>query len=36
MSLSKGELYTYLTNKNGRGEKETLVSCLKVIKSDAI
>ena len=36
MSLSKGELYTYLTNKNGRGKKGTLVSCVKGVKSDAI
>lgn len=34
MSLSKGELYTYLTNKNGRGKKGTLVACVKGVKSD--
>lgn len=33
MSLSKGELYTYLTNKNGRGKKGTLVACVKGVKS---
>lgn len=27
VSLSKGELYTFLTNKNGRGKKGTLISC---------
>lgn len=32
-SLSKGELYTYLTNKNGRGKKGTLVACIKGVKS---
>lgn len=32
--MSKGELYTYLTNKNGRGKKGTLVSCVKGVKSD--
>lgn len=34
VSLSKGELYTYLTNKNGRGKKGTLVACIKGVKSD--
>lgn len=34
VSLSKGELYTYLTNKNGRGKKGTLVACVKGVKSD--
>ncbi len=36
VSLSKGELYTYLTNKNGRSKKGTLVGCVKGIKSEAI
>ena len=36
VSLSKGELYTYLTNKNGRGKKGTLVTSIKGVKSDAI
>lgn len=34
VSLSKGELYTYLTNKNGRGKKGTLVACIKGVKSN--
>ena len=34
--LSKGELYTYLTNKNGRGKKGTLVSSTKGVKSQDI
>ena len=29
VSLSQGELYTFLTNKNGRGKKGTLVACIK-------
>lgn len=32
-SLSKGELYTYLTNKEGRGRKGTLVACIKGTKA---
>lgn len=36
VSLSKGELYTYLTNKNGRSKQGTLVGCVKGIKSGAI
>ena len=36
MSLSKGELYTYLTNKNGKGKKGTLVACIKGVKSDEL
>jgi len=36
VSLSKGELYTYLTNKNGRGKQGTLVSCVKGVKSQDI
>jgi len=34
VSLSKGEIYTYLTNKNGRGKKGTLVACVKGVKSE--
>ena len=26
VSLSKGEIYTFVTNKNGRGKKKTLVA----------
>lgn len=29
VSLSKGELYTFLTNKSGRGRSGTLVACIK-------
>ena len=36
MSLSKGELYTFLTNKNGRGKKKTLVAVIKGTKSQDI
>lgn len=35
-SLSKGELYTYLTNKEGKGKKGTLVCCIKGTKSNEI
>jgi len=35
-SLSKGELYTYLTNKEGKGKKGTLVACIKGTKSSEI
>jgi transposase len=31
-SLSKGELYTYLTNKKGRGKQGTLVASIKGTK----
>ena len=34
VSQSKGELYTYLTNKNGRGKKGTLVASIKGTKSN--
>ncbi|WP_299677375.1 transposase [uncultured Dokdonia sp.] len=33
VSLSKGEIYTYLTNKNGRGKQGTLVACVKGVRS---
>ena len=29
LSLSKGELYTFVTNKKGRAKKGTLVACIK-------
>jgi len=29
VSLSQGELYTFVTNKNGRGKKGTMVACIK-------
>lgn len=36
VSLSKGEPYTFLTNKNGQGKKKTLVACIKGKKSQDI
>ena len=36
MSLSKGALYTFLTNKSGKGKKKTLVACIKGTKSQDI
>ena len=36
VSLSKGELYTFVTNKSGRGKKKTLVACIKGAKSQDI
>jgi transposase len=36
LSLSKGELYTFVTNKNGRGKKKTLVGVVKGTKSQDI
>jgi transposase len=36
LSLSKGELYTFVTNKDGRGKKNTLVACIKGTKSQDI
>lgn len=36
VSLSKGELYTFLTNKKGRGRKGTLVASIKGTKSQDI
>ena len=32
-SLSKGELYTYLTNKEGKEKKGALVACIRGTKS---
>jgi transposase len=36
VSLSKGELYTYVTNKNNKGRKGTLVASIKGTKSEDI
>ena len=36
LSLSKGELYTFVTNKKGRGKKKTLVAVIKGTKSQDI
>lgn len=36
VSLSKGELYTFVTNKNGRGKKKSLVAIIKGTKSQDI
>jgi transposase len=36
LSFSKGELYTFVTNKNGRGKKRTLVAIIKGTKSQDI
>ena len=36
VSLSKGELYTFVTNKNGKGKKKTLVASIKGTKSQYI
>jgi transposase len=33
VSLSKGELYTFVTNKLGKGKKSSLVACIKGTKS---
>lgn len=34
--LLQGELYTIVTNKLGRGEKETLVAMIKGVRSDSV
>ena len=36
VSLSKGELYTFVTNKSGRGKKRTIVASIKGTKSQDI
>jgi transposase len=36
VSLSKGELYTFVTNKKGKGKKKTLVASIKGTKSQDI
>ena len=36
VSLSKGELYTFITNKDGKGKKGTLVACIEGTKAEDI
>lgn len=36
LSLSKGELYTFVTNKQGKGKKRSLVAVIKDTKSSDI
>ena len=36
LSLSQGELYTFVTNKDGKGKEGTLVACIKGTKSSVI
>lgn len=36
VALSKGELYTFVTNKSGRGRKNTIVACIKGTRSEDI
>jgi len=36
VSLSQGELYTFVTNKNGRGKRGSLVACIKGTSSKDI
>ena len=36
LSLSKGELYTFVTNKQGKGKKKSLVAVIKGVKSQDI
>ncbi len=36
VSLSKGELSTFVTNKAGRGKKKTIVACINGTKSEDI
>jgi len=36
VSLSKGELYTYVTNKDSKGKKGTLVASIKGTRSTDI
>ena len=36
LSLSKGKLYTYLTNKEGRGKKGTLIASIEGTKNQDI
>ncbi len=36
VSLSKGELYTFITNKTGRGKRGTMVACIKGTRSEDI
>ncbi len=34
--MSKGELYTFVTNKEGKGKKKTIIACIKGTKSQDI
>lgn len=36
VALSKGELYTFITNKAGKGKKGTIVACIKGTKAEDI
>lgn len=36
VSLSKGELYTFVTNKDGKGKRGTMVACIEGTKSEDI
>jgi hypothetical protein len=36
VSLSKGELYTFVTNKKGRSKQGTMVACIKGTRSEDI
>jgi len=36
VALSKGELYTFITNKDGKGKKNTIVACIKGTKASDI
>lgn len=36
VSLSKGELYTFVTNKSANGKKGSLIACIRGTKSDEI
>ena len=36
VALSKGELYTFVTNKSGRGRKNTIVACIRGTRSEDI
>ena len=36
VSLSKGEIYTFVTNKKGKGKRKTLIASIKGTKSDDI
>lgn len=36
VALSKGELYTFVTNKAGKGKKNTIVACIEGTKAENI
>ena len=36
VSLSKGELYTFITNKKGKSKQGTMIACVKGTRSEAI